>query len=175
MGEKIRPITSKLNPKAGTQPEWEFSFPEGFVLIVDSREQTNLFSKPQKGLLITRDTLKYGDYSVRGFESQIGIERKNVMDLFQSLGKERDRFKRELEGLSKFHRKWIVVEGTEDEILSFQNYTKMHPSSIRQSLVSIEIRLGIGIHYEPDRKSLERWVLDRFLFFYKLKRGLVHQ
>lgn len=170
MGQKIKPYS--INPKAGTSPEFTFTFQEGFVLIIDTREQAPLFiNKPPRGLMLSRDYLPIGDYSIKGFEGQISIERKASLDLFNCLGKDRERFKKELILLSGYLRKYVVVEATEEEILAFSTYSKMHPNSVRQSIASIEIRYGIGFHYEPDRKRLERWVLDRFIKFYKLKRA----
>ena len=65
---KIHPRI-KFNPKAGQIVKFTFDFPKGFIIVIDTREQAPLFigSLP-RGLLIVRDTLDVGDYSVRGFE-----------------------------------------------------------------------------------------------------------
>ena len=164
MGDKI----SLAKPKI---IKFEWDFPLDFVVVIDTREQDQLFKRPTKGLVIVRNKLEAGDYSVRGFESSISIERKHLSDLHQSLGRERERFKRELERLKLYECKWLVIEANEDECLSFQHFGGMHPNAIRQSLASIECRYGIAVHYQPDRRKLERWVLDRLLRFYRIKRG----
>ena len=161
----------KLNdPKIGTQPKFEHSFPDGLVIVIDTREQNQLFKHSLKGLAVVRDTLKYGDYSVRGFESSIVVERKSLPDLLGSLGGGRERFKRELEHLKDYERKWIFVESTHQDALSYQEYSQMHPNSVRHSIVSIEIRLGIPFYFQPDRRQMEHHLLDLFVKYYKVKR-----
>ena len=161
----------KLNdPKIGTQPKFEHSFPDGFVLVIDTRENDALFKRPLKGLVTVRNTLATGDYSIRGFENGIAVERKNLSDLLSSLGGNRDRFKRELEKLKEYERKWIFVEATHQEALSYQEYSLMHPNAVRQSIVSIEIRLGIPFYFQPDRRQMERHLIDLFVNYYKVNR-----
>lgn len=162
-------ITQRVE-KVG-HPEWKWEFPEGFILVVDTREQDRLFKKPPRGLVIVRDKLDAGDYSIKGFESSVAIERKNVMDLFGSLGKERDRFKKEIERLERYERVWLVIEGSEEEVLSFQPYSQLHPNVVRASLASIEVRYHIGVYYARTKGDAERWILDRLLKFFKTKRG----
>ena len=134
--------------------EWD-SFPADFVVIIDTREQDQLFKRPPKGLMVVRDKLDAGDYSIRGFESSIAIERKHLSDLHQSLGRERERFKRELDKLRLYDCKWLAVESTESDCLSFQQFGGMHPNAIRQSLASIECRYGIAVH--GAQRSKRRW------------------
>ena len=130
-----------------------------------------MFKRPPKGLVIVRDTLPVADYSIRGFENKIGIERKNLSDLVLSISKNRERFKRELEKLSNYERKWIFVEATEHECLCWQEFSQMHPNSIRGTLVSIEIKYGIPFYFQPDRRQMERHLLDLFCKYYKTKRN----
>jgi ERCC4-type nuclease len=153
-------------------PDFEFDFPEGFCVVCDTREQTALFvPKAPKGLVLVRDTLKYGDYSIRGFETCIAIERKNIDDLLTSVTSERERFKKELIVLSEYDRKYILVEGLESAVLCYHDNRKIHPNSIRWALASIEAKLGIPIHYAATKKDAERFVLDLFISWYKMKRS----
>ena len=52
---------------------------------------------PPKGLTIVRDKLDIGDYSVRGFEREIVIERKSLGDLYGSCFGDWPRFLTELD------------------------------------------------------------------------------
>ncbi|MBW2559208.1 MAG: hypothetical protein JRD69_10325 [Deltaproteobacteria bacterium] len=177
-----------INMRArGVGKKWKhklvMDLPDGLVVVVDTREKGNpLFhrsDRPMKGIPMVRKTLKYGDYSVLGFETEIVVERKKIGDLFGCLGKDRVRFNKELEGLTTFERPWILVEaelGTEDKLtpeeatLSPHDYSKMHPNAVRQSLASIEIRTGVPIHYTRNKTSAEIWVMDRFIKYYRWKR-----
>jgi DNA excision repair protein ERCC-4 len=167
--ERIQALKIRsVNEKVGTQPKFEVEFPRDFILVVDTREQDALFKVPMKGLVIVRDTIPSGDYSIRGFEDCIAIERKSVNDLYGSVFTESESSK--LIRISLLDRKWLLIEGTQDEVLSWQYFSTIHPNSMRGKLVSIEVRLGIPVHYEPDRHKAERWIVDRLVKFYKTKR-----
>ena len=164
-------------------------FPEGFVVVVDTRETDPLLfrgDKPRKNVPIVRKTLAYGDYSILGFEECISVERKKSGDLYRCLGKERERFKKELEKLQYYERRWLLIEDSEKEVLQpFVFYGEeyyidvetgekkrhIHPNSVRQSLVSIGTKLGIPIHYSGNKTNSEIWLLDRLVRYYKWKRG----
>ena len=148
-------------------------FPDGFVVVVDTRETDPLFfrgNKPRKDIPMVRSLLKAGDYSILGFEQMISIERKKTNDLFMCLGHERERFKRELEKLQDYERKWLLIEDREEEVLQSQPYSQMHPNAVRQSLVSIEIKMGIPVHYSGNKTNSEIWLLDRLVKYYRWKR-----
>lgn len=79
------------------------------VAIVDSRERNPLDLQPLRQL---RGTLCTGDYSLRGLESVIAIERKSLADLLACVGQERDRFHREVVRLLAYPVRALVVEST---------------------------------------------------------------
>ena len=175
----ITPYGMRFNKKAKkfeeiskVTPTFEYTFPDGFVLIRDTREQTGLFLKPPKGLIMVRDTLVLGDYSIKGFEAIIAVERKNVDDLWTSLTVQADDFKRKMLALAKYERAWLLIDGLESEYLSFRAGRKVHPNQIRGALSKIEGYIGIPIHQSESIASSERWMIDVFIRFYQLKRGL---
>lgn len=171
-GYRFNKKTKKLESKVNL-PEFTYNFPEGFVVVCDTREQSPLFiPKPPKGLIIVRDTLRFGDYSIKGFENSIAIERKTIQDLWTSLTSEAKRFKAELEELAKYERRYILIEGLESEYLSWQPERKIHPNAIRMALASIEAKGGIPIHQAENREMAERWVLDLFIKYFLFKRGV---
>ena len=157
--------------KTGTTPKFEHSFPDGFTLVIDTREQDAFFKRPLKGLTIVRDTLQTGDYSVRGFENCIAVERKSLPDFLSSIGHNRDRFQEELGRLQGYERRWIFLESIHEDCLKFNEFSQMHPNNVRQTIASIEIRYGIPIYFQPDRHFMERHLLDLFVKYYRVKRG----
>lgn len=62
--------------------------PEQVVAVVDTREQLPLDLAP---LQTVAGTLSTGDYSVRGLEHAIAIERKSLGDLLGCVGQHRER------------------------------------------------------------------------------------
>ncbi len=168
---KIRPRI-KFNPKAGRPFTFKYSFPEGFVLIIDSNEKDDplFLHHPPKRLTFIIDHLETGDYSVKGFENQITIERKKIPDLLGCLGNDRERFKREIERMKSFEWRAIVVQGAESDLYQYHDFSQMEPESVRQQLVSINIRHNLQFYYNQNREQLERWVLDHLLKFFRVKR-----
>lgn len=90
MGGRVRPRfkTSRFDEEDGTLPKFTFDFPEDFAIVRDTREQGGLFRKPMPGLIIIREALpikglvnRWGDYSIKGFESDVMIEHKEIDDL----------------------------------------------------------------------------------------------
>lgn len=173
---RIRPLSSQINPRAGSPVIFKFDFPEGFTLIKDTREKNEHFIKPPKNLVLTRSTLNVGDYSIRGFENEIVVEYKSVGNLFSAMfANWESEEKSKMDRLMKVPWRWLLVGGTEEEVLSYPELGRTHPNQMRWRLAgSLEVRRGIPIHYEPDQQKRERWILDRLVFFYKMKRGMVH-
>ena len=165
------------------KPQLITDYPDGFMLIIDTRESDPLFfraGKSRKNVPIIRKTLTYGDYSVLGFEEQLSVERKKAGDLVACLGREWKRFEKELGGLKDMERKYILVECYEEEVYfshSCQLYmqskgkTGTAPNAVRQSIASIEMKLGVPFHYSPNRTATEIWIMDRFVKYYQWKRG----
>jgi len=147
-----------------------YTFPDNMVMIIDTREQTPLFTKPPKGLLTVRDTLHHGDYSIKGFENMICFERKKVGELYGYVAAEREKTIKKLIAMRELEFKALVIEGTEKQVLSPQIFTKVPVEVCRQALASFEVRYGLHIYYASTRKDMERWILDRSIRYLKVKR-----
>jgi hypothetical protein len=142
--------------------------PPGFVLVQDTREQRPLFPRIPKGLTISSATLHNGDYSVQGFENLICFERKS-MDLFSYCGPDHDKTRAKMERFRSMEFVGLVIELKEAEILQFQARTRVHPEVVRAALCSFDIRYGVHIYYGT-RETCARWLLDRAVKFYNVKR-----
>jgi ERCC4-type nuclease len=161
----------EVKPRIKTFEPGVPKIPDGFCLIIDTREQNPLFIKPPKGLYIVRDTLKVGDYSVKGFESLITIERKSLNDFYSSISSQRERFEEELKKMQELEWKALVIEEDEKKVLVPSPFeTQIHPEVVRWSLVSLEVRWKLHIYMNRSRKDIERWILDRLIYFFKRKR-----
>lgn len=119
---------------------------------------------PQHTLVV--DHLHTGDYSIRGYENVISIERKSFNDLYQTLGKERARFVRELERLSKMPFALVVVEAPWEKILGGHPKSKLNPKTIWHSVIAWRMRYPT-VHWEMcmSREVAEKLTfrtLDRF-------------
>jgi ERCC4-type nuclease len=145
-------------------------FPDGFVLIQDTREQRPLFNSPPEGLKIVTDTLLKGDYSIRGFEDKFCIERKQVSDFYSYIGKERERTIKKMKEFLDMQFAGLVIEASEANILNGFQMSRVSPETARQAIVSFEVRYGVHVYYSKSRHNIRRWVLDRAIKFYKVRR-----
>ena len=135
-------------------------------IIVDTRE-TLPYLFTNDGAEITRSALKSGDYSVAGYESRIAIERKTKADAYQSLGKNRARFKRQIERLAEFEYAAIIIEcSMEDFIEKPPTSTMMSPRAAMNTLVSWSVRFGIHVWFAGCRlrgENLTLRLLEKFV------------
>lgn len=81
--------------------------PEEVVAIRDTREQLPLDLSP---LQVSTGTLATGDYSIVGLEHYVAIERKSAEDMLACIGRERERFDREIQRLLAYPVRAVVVE-----------------------------------------------------------------
>lgn len=130
------------------------------ILIIDTREQApftfaNLPSEP--------GTLDAGDYSVRGLEHLVAVERKSLDDLLACVGRERERFKRELQRLRAYRFRLLIVEASAADLEAGHWHSKLTPAHVLGSLAAwtaqytLPVWLG-GTHDESGRFA------ERFLY-----------
>ena len=105
---------------------------EAVTAIVDTREQQRLNLAPMRCEV---DGLTTGDYSVRGLEHIIAIERKSLPDLVACVGVERERFDREIMRLVAYPVRGLVIESTWEEIERGEWRSKVKPNAVIGSLL----------------------------------------
>lgn len=100
-------MTKKLLPMRKTLQHSDI------IAVIDSREQLPLSLEPLKTV---RGTLVSADYSVKGLEQSVAIERKSLPDFLGCVGRERERFEKEIQRLLAYETRAIVVEATWNEL-----------------------------------------------------------
>ena len=137
------------------------------TIIIDTREQNPyLFSRivPKPQIVIA--TLKAGDYSLRGYEDRVAIERKSLVDAYGTFGRGRGRFKAELEKLAKYEFAAVVIEADWHTIIFNPPLrSQFNPKSFFASVVAWQQRYGVHfwtcINREFGEKATYR-MLERF-------------
>ena len=128
------------------------------VIVIDRREQTPL--RFPDNIKTERGTLYSGDYSVKGLEHLISIERKTISDLCGSLTSGRKRFEFELHRLRGFRFKRLLIIGLRSDIVAGNYRSKASPKSILASLNAFEVRYDIPVVFASEEKAAElvvRW------------------
>ncbi len=133
--------------------------PEHVTAIQDTREKTPLNLSPLKSIIKGLDT---GDYSVSGLEHLIAVERKSIPDLLMCIGQERERFDREIQRLTGYPIRAIVVEGTIAQIEKGDYRSKVHPNAAIGSIISWQSR-GLTFLFCEDHATAGR-LTAKFLF-----------
>jgi len=147
--------------------EPKIDIPDGFYLIQDSREQKPLFKLSK---WVVEKGLKTGDYSIKGFENIVTIERKSISDLLGTLGQGRDRFENELDRMRDYKFRGLLIEGSENGLYKYSGWSGLHPNSLYHSLGAIECKWGLHIYYANKPKWARWWVLSRLTRMYKYLR-----
>jgi DNA excision repair protein ERCC-4 len=130
------------------------------TIVIDSREQEPLtFSN----LPTVRGTLDTGDYSIRGLEHLVAVERKSLGDLLACVGRERDRFKRELQRLRAYRFRILVIEASAENLERGDWRSQLQPSHVLGSLAAWIAQHGLPIWLAGDHEATGRFV-ERYLF-----------
>jgi ERCC4-type nuclease len=147
--------------------------PEHVVAIIDTREQIPLDVSP---LGAEAGTLTTGDYSVKGLENVVAVERKSLTDLLGCIGTERERFEREIQRMLAYPTRALIVESTWQEVEAGAWRSKVTPAAAVGSLLGW-IASGVPIILAGDHDRAGRYV-SRLLFTaarrrWREARGLV--
>jgi len=122
-----------------------------FTILIDTREQhpfvfrgfTADAKEKNRPLVVPMKyvTLKTGDYSISGYTDQVAVERKSLVDAYQTFGRERDRFERELVRLNEMDFAAVVIEAGWSSIISNPPpHTSVRPKTIYRSVLAWQQR-----------------------------------
>jgi len=106
---------------------------EQLTAIVDTREQTPWDLAPMR---IQSGTLSVGDYSVKGLENIVAIERKSLQDFVMCCGAERPRFQRELDRLRGWPVSAVIIEASWGDLELAQWRGKLSAAQVQASFAS---------------------------------------
>jgi len=126
-------------------------------IIIDSREQRPFTFKDYPETDVQTGTLQAGDYSLAGLESIVAIERKSLSDLVQCLGRDRDRFERELERLRAYEAAAVVVESPLPDLVAGNYRSSLDPKAAFESVIAFMARFRISFYFAQDRRGAERF------------------
>jgi len=165
-----------------TMADGETGVPSQFAIVIDGRERepyrfVGLTTKNNQGeaapLLPNLEfgRLDTGDYSVRGLEHLVAVERKSLADLYSTLGGDRDRFEREHERLAAMKTACVVVEADWDTIINHPpERSQLNPQSVLGTFTSWYQRYGVAWIAMPHRRAAECFTYRYLEMFHRKER-----
>lgn len=132
---------------------------ENITGIIDSREQAAYSLDPMRSRV---DGLPTGDYSIRGLEDLVCLERKILPDFVACCGPERRRFKAELHRMMAYKYRSVIIEGSHADIFHHRYRSRIEPASVIGSIASWSGKYGVHFHLAGDRAGGEDFAI-RFL------------
>lgn len=127
------------------------------IIVVDTREKEPYQFRASATCLGAESAkLDAGDYSIKGFENLITIERKaSLLELCGNLGRNRKRFEAELERMKDIKYKYVIIEDNWASIFAYKKYTKMKTSQIFGSIISLMIKYDVQFIFAQNRKTAQ--------------------
>lgn len=129
------------------------------TILRDTREQ-HLFEFP--GFRTEAATLRTGDYSVKGLQDSIALERKSLGDFLSCCASERERFEAELQRMLSYPARAVVCEFGWSDLQGGNWRSKVRPESAIGSVIGWQA-LGIPFLLSGDRATAQDHAA-RFLY-----------
>jgi len=124
------------------------------TFCVDTREKNPYkFEVPTE-----RVKLDAGDYSIKGLEDCISIEKKELNDLIGCLTTDRERFEKELHRGKALDYFALVVEASLSDLANGHYRSQMEPKSAIQSLIAFSIRYRLPVWFAESREYGQRLI-----------------
>lgn len=126
-------------------------------IIQDSREQAPyVFAASRyEGVEVETGTLAAGDYSLAGLADRVAVERKELSDLVQCLGRERERFERELQRGAALDTFAVVVEASWADLAGGKYRSRLNPHAACQSVAAFMGRYRAPFLFAGSRAAAE--------------------
>lgn len=136
-------------------------------IIQDTREQLPLVFKHKSIKEVIIKGLPVGDYGAItecGFQFPIVFERKSIPDLYGTLSKGYERFKKEIERAKENNLQLIIiVEGNLSKVLTGTNYSMRTPESLVYQIFTIYVRYGIQTIFCRDRDDVSEYISQFYI------------
>jgi len=138
------------------------------IILKDTREKNGWnFDSFDRCIAVANWGLKTGDYTVRGLEKDLVIERKaSTGELAMNLGKKRKAFENEVSRMSHFRWKYIIFEFSIDDLMNFpknsgipkkqMQYVRMNGKFMWKKLREYEEEYGVELIFAQDKENAEQ-------------------
>ena len=144
----------------------------GLTILIDTREQKPIDFSHDKLIAQEIATLSTGDYTLKGFEDIVCIERKGCVEEFaNNLGRDLKRFKNELERMQSFAHRYIICEFPISHLIKYpyhsnnkklQNIVMINGKYLLKTIIEIQMDYNVDIVFCDDRNHAEKVIVSIF-------------
>lgn len=126
-------------------------------IVADSREQAPFAFKHERyaGVVVKVGALDTGDYSLAGLSDRVAVERKSLPDLVACLGRERERFEREMQRVAALDAFAVVIEAAWADLAAGQYRSQLNPHAACQSVLAFTARYRVPFLFAGSREGAE--------------------
>ncbi|MBW8002639.1 MAG: hypothetical protein FVQ80_11560 [Planctomycetes bacterium] len=145
------------------------------TIYYDDRER-NPFDLNEDKFRMVKKRLKTGDYTMKGFEDTLCIEKKSGIKevLINICRGDRARFKKLLERMSKFKYKYFIIEDSPDRVAKVLRSIpdcRMSPRTFYFWVAEITIRYSIPVIFTGHRPDVSKAIVNE-IFTQLLEKDL---
>ena len=138
-----------------------------YVILKDTREKNGWnFEFSERCLAVANWGLKTGDYTARGLEKELVIERKaSTGELAMNLGKKRKAFEAEIERMSNFRWRYVLCEFSIDDLMNFPvnsgipekqlQFVRMNGKFMWKKLCEYQEQHGVQVIFCDNKQNAE--------------------
>lgn len=125
-------------------------------IVIDTREQEPFVFRHERYAAETEPgTLTVGDYSLSGLTDRVAVERKSLPDLVLCLGRERERFERELARGAALDAFAVVCEASWLDLSRGEYRSRLNPHAACQSVLAFAGRYRVPFLFAGSRSAAE--------------------
>lgn len=136
---------------------------KSFTIIRDTREKKGKgwhfrASANCEGMEVIK--LDVGDYTIKGLEGILMIERKTIGDLWGTLGNPTNyrRFLREIKRAEKHPYKFLIIEASLADINRGYSFSKVTANNIHAKLVSLQVKHNLHVIFAGRQDRARQYV-----------------
>jgi len=145
-------------------------------ILIDTREQNPLEFKDVRYPYVTdtvRMTLGVGDYGCQyedGWVAPVVFERKSIPDLFGTLGKGHERFKKEIARSKRDNIKLIlIIEGSFSKVMKGYGRSSLKGTSVIKTIMTFWVKYNLIPVFCKDRTEMKDYIYNYFCAIGRLK------
>jgi len=136
------------------------------VILRDTRENLPLDRFFSPAVRVDVASIGTGDYTLKGYSSQLAVERKSLPDLVHCCGHDRDRFMDQCRRMADYRVRMLVIEADEAEVVAGAYRSNIDFKSVVGAVRAVQMDYGVAAYWVGNQQGaakLIEWVCMRMV------------